>query len=655
MENKLILRKNVKTEDTWNLSLLYKNDSEFESDFKKMEEFSNKAKKFKGNLSNSASELKNILDSIMKASIILEKLGSYAFLKQTEDLTNNDSNIKAARLSKLSSEISANLSFFGPELMSIEDKKIKSFLKDEVLKEYLIYLNNILKYKPHTLSEKEERILALQGELSSTASNVFDTLNDADLDFGEIKINNKKMPLTHATFSSFQQSQDRKIRKESYNQFYKEYDKHKNTLAELYASQIKQDIFSAKIRNYKSVREMELFQDDIPVSVYDSLIESVHNALPSLHNYYKYCQKKLRIKDFRQYDKYAPIVKNVKIKNTFNDAVNILSKAFEPLGEEYTNILTKGLNSRWVDKYENKGKTSIGVQLACRFGGEIISADSRQTYRGLDLGSGKDLDEYTVCGKKIPYHLIDIADLSVEYNVFHYQQDFYRVFDELVSRKVLPIVVGGTGMYLDAVIRNYDLVDVPEIPEIRKKLESKTLEELGKIYLELKPDLHTKNDLLERERIIRGIEIYYGTHGELAEKLKKSMYRRPEINPLVIGTTLEREKIRENIKKRLQERIDAGMIEEVDGLHARGFSWERLEKLGLEYRFCALFLQGKISREELFEQLFIAIRQFAKRQETWFRFMEKNGVKINWLPSVPDKETRINAAVELVQKEMGLA
>ena len=143
--------------------------------------------------------------------------------------------------------------------------------------------------------------------------------------------------------------------------------------------------------------------------------------------------------------------------------------------------------------------------------------------------------------------------------------------------------------------------------------------------------------------------------GELAEKLKKSMYRRPEINPLIIGTTLEREKIRENIKKRLQERIDAGMIEEVDGLHARGFSWERLEKLGLEYRFCALFLQGKISREELFEQLFIAIRQFAKRQETWFRFMEKNGVKINWLPSVPDKETRINAAVELVQKEMNFA
>lgn len=365
MKNKLVLRKNVKTEDTWNLSLLYKNDNEFENDFKKMEEFSKEAIKFKGNLSKSASELKNILDTIMKASIILEKLGSYAFLKQTEDLTNNDSNIKVARFSKLSSEISANLSYFEPELMSIEDEKINNFLKDESLKEYLIYLNRILKYKPHTLTEKEERILALQGELSSTASNVFDTLNDADLDFGEIKINGKKQTLTHATFSSFQQSQYREIRKESYNQFYKEYDKHKNTLAELYASQIKQDIFDAKIRNYKSVREMELFADDIPTSVYDSLIKSVHNALPSLHNYYQYCQKKLRIKDFRQYDKYAPIVKNVKIKHTFDEAVNILGKAFEPLGEEYVSILSKGLNSRWVDKYENKGKTSGAFSAGC--------------------------------------------------------------------------------------------------------------------------------------------------------------------------------------------------------------------------------------------------------------------------------------------------
>lgn len=365
MENKLLDRKDVKIEDTWDLTLLYKNDEEFEKDFKSMEDFSKEVSKFKGNLSKSAKELRDILDSIMKASIVLEKLGSYAFLKQTEDLTNNDSNIKVARFAKLSSEFSANLSYFEPELMSIDDEKINGFLKDEVLKDYLIYLRNILKYKPHTLSEKEERILALQGELSSIASNVFDTLNDADLDFGELEHNGEKTPLTHATFSSFQESQDREIRKNSYNQFYKEYDKHKNTLAELYASQIKQDIFDARIRNYNSVREMELFADDIPVSVYDSLIESVHNALPALHSYYEYCANKLGISDFRQYDKYAPVVKDVKLHHTFDEAIDVLNKALSPLGEEYVSTLTKGLNSRWVDKYENKGKTSGAFSAGC--------------------------------------------------------------------------------------------------------------------------------------------------------------------------------------------------------------------------------------------------------------------------------------------------
>ena len=363
--NTLIERKDVKIEDTWDLTLLYKNDEEFEKDFKAMEEFSKEVNKFKGNLSKSAAELKNTLDSIMNASIILDKLGSYAFLKQTEDLTNNDSNIKIARFSKLASEFSANLSYFDPELMSIDDEKMNSFLKDEILKDYLIYLRNILKYKPHTLSEKEERILALQGELASTASNVFDTLNDADLNFGELEHNGEKTTLTHATFSSFQESQDRELRKNSYNQFYKEYDKHKNTLAELYASQIKQDIFDAKIRNYNSVREMELFGDDIPVSVYDSLIESVHNALPALHSYYEYCAGKLGINDFRQYDKYAPVVKDIKINHTFDEAIEVLSKALSPLGEEYVSTLTKGLNSRWVDKYENKGKTSGAFSAGC--------------------------------------------------------------------------------------------------------------------------------------------------------------------------------------------------------------------------------------------------------------------------------------------------
>lgn len=297
------------------------------------------------------------------------------------------------------------------------------------------------------------------------------------------------------------------------------------------------------------------------------------------------------------------------------------------------------------------GKTYIGVQLAGHFGGEVISADSRQTYKGLDIGSGKDLKDYVYNGKPLPYHMIDIADLNIEYNVFHYQQDFYRVFDSLTERKVLPVIVGGTGMYLDAIVRNYELVDVPEDPVLRKELSEKTLEELGEIYLKLKPDLHTKADLLERDRVIRGIEIVLGHQEPKRSELLKGMYPRPEIKPLIIGTTFDRTKVRENIKKRLIERLDEGMLDEVQNLHDSGYSWERLEKLGLEYRWCSLLLQGKIdSKEEMIEKLYIAIGQFAKRQETWFRFMEKNGVKINWLPAVQDKQVRLQSAIELAEK-----
>jgi len=294
------------------------------------------------------------------------------------------------------------------------------------------------------------------------------------------------------------------------------------------------------------------------------------------------------------------------------------------------------------------GKTAIGVQLASHFKGEIISADSRQTYRGLDIGSGKDLKDYFADGKPVPYHMIDIVDLSTEYNVFHYQQDFYRVFDSLIKRNVLPVIVGGTGMYLDAVVRNYELVDVPEDPVLRKNLESKSLEELGEIYLKMKPDLHTKVDLLERDRVIRGIEIYLGHQEPRASELRAMMYPRPDIRPLIMGTTFDRALVRQNIETRLKERFEEGMLDEVKSLHDGGVTWERLEKLGLEYRYCAMYLQGKFeSKEKMIEELFISIRQFAKRQETWFRFMEKNGVEINWLPAVQDKQTRIEAAVKL--------
>ena len=293
------------------------------------------------------------------------------------------------------------------------------------------------------------------------------------------------------------------------------------------------------------------------------------------------------------------------------------------------------------------GKTSIGVHLAHQFNGEIISADSRQTYRHLDIGSGKDLEEYVVDGTPVPYHLIDIIELPAEYTVYNYQQDFYRAFKDIQGRGKLPVVVGGTGMYIDSIVRGYQLVNLPENPELHAQLEATPLEELAARLLELQPELHTKNDLLEKDRVIKALEII---------EAKKAGYdttsvERPEIRPFIIGTTLPRPKVWENISIRLSERLDNGMLEEVQSIHDSGISWERLEKLGLEYRYCSLYLKGDLkTKEQLYDELFIAIRQFAKRQETWFRMMEKKGVEIHWLSPVQDKKARCDEAVMLLQQ-----
>ena len=273
------------------------------------------------------------------------------------------------------------------------------------------------------------------------------------------------------------------------------------------------------------------------------------------------------------------------------------------------------------------GKTALAVKLAQTKHGEIISADSRQVYRGLDLGTGKDLQEYG----SIPYHLIDVCDLSREFTVFHFQQEVYRIFPQLVEKGALPIIAGGTGLYLDAILRSYELIPVPEDPALRQALATKTLRELQDMLIALKPDIHNKTDLEQPDRLVRAIEIarYRQEHPKFAAAHLHSV---PPIKPKIYGISFERSMLRERIRRRLITRLDAGMIEETEQIHARGYSWERLESLGLEYRFTAQYLQGKIeTRETYIEQLYRAIGQFAKRQETWFRRMARNGIEIEWI------------------------
>lgn len=286
------------------------------------------------------------------------------------------------------------------------------------------------------------------------------------------------------------------------------------------------------------------------------------------------------------------------------------------------------------------GKTSFAATLAYELDTEIISADSRQIYREMDLGTGKDLADYTVNGKQIPYHLIDIAKPGYKYNVFEYQRDFLNAYQSIKQKGRLPVLCGGTGLYLESVLKGYQLIPVPENPELRTRLAGKTLEELTDILSTYKT-LHNSTDVDTAKRAIRAIEIeeYYATHDLSAREF-------PSINSLIIGVDIDRELRREKITKRLRQRLDEGMVEEVRQLLNKGIQPEDLIYYGLEYKYLTLYVTGEISFEEMFKQLEIAIHQFAKRQMTWFRGMERKGFKIHWIQaSMPTDEK-----IELVKK-----
>ncbi|OQB55293.1 MAG: tRNA dimethylallyltransferase [Deltaproteobacteria bacterium ADurb.Bin151] len=284
------------------------------------------------------------------------------------------------------------------------------------------------------------------------------------------------------------------------------------------------------------------------------------------------------------------------------------------------------------------GKTALAVRLAADLHGEILSADSRQVYRGMDIGTGKDLSEYRTEKGIVPVHLIDIMEPEQEFNVFEFQKRFYKIFNSLLNKQVLPVLVGGTGLYLEAVLTDYNLPAVLHDRRFRDEMAGKTQAELQEILLSMKPALHNKTDLEDRERIIRKIEIEKAREKTSGESLEK-----PFINAAIFGIHWERDVLRRRIAQRLAQRIDEGMIEEVSRLRSQGLSWERLDSFGLEYRYVAMYLQNKMTLDEMTSNLQIAIGQFAKRQMTWFRRMEKKGVKIEWISgdNYPDLHCRV--------------
>src|SRR4030066_1006399 len=272
------------------------------------------------------------------------------------------------------------------------------------------------------------------------------------------------------------------------------------------------------------------------------------------------------------------------------------------------------------------GKTALAAKLAYDLGGEIISADSRQVYRGMNIGTGKDLNQYNIDGKQIAYHLIDMIEPENEFSLFEFQKRFYEIFIKLTREKKLPILAGGTGLYLESVLAGYNMPQ--ELPEedLREKLAKKSKSQLQQILMVLKPRLHNRTDLDDNQRLIRAIEI------EMARQIKENEKQvKPDIDAVVFGIRWERSLLRRRIELRLKERLEQGMIEEVKGLHDKGLSWERLDSFGLEYRYISQYLQNKMVFDDMRAKLTTGIHQFAKRQETWFRRMEKKGISINWI------------------------
>ena len=288
------------------------------------------------------------------------------------------------------------------------------------------------------------------------------------------------------------------------------------------------------------------------------------------------------------------------------------------------------------------GKTPVAARLAAEIGGEIISADSRQVYRRMDIGTGKDLEDYG----SVPYHLIDICEPGTKYNLFEYQQDFYDVYQQIRSRGAVPILCGGTGLYIEAVLKGYHLSPVPQNQALRDSLEGKSLDELSQMLADLKSktgsNMHNTTDVDSCQRAIRAIEIetYNLEHPTPRREL-------PPVDSIIIGIDIDRELRREKITRRLKARLDHGMVEEVRALLDEGIPAEDLIYYGLEYKFLTEYLTGQLSYDEMFQRLEIAIHQFAKRQMTWFRGMERRGFKIHWISATLPMEEKIAQILSL--------
>ncbi|MBU0928634.1 MAG: oligoendopeptidase F [Spirochaetes bacterium] len=371
-EHEIPARADVPAEYRWNLSKLSESDASWDASLKAFEAMMDRIPGFRGTLAASSDSLYAALSFNKEYSMADERLGHYAHLRQTEDEGDSGSRGRMARYMMAATKGSGAWSWLAPELQRVPDESIKAWMAEERYAEFRVFLAKILRYKPHVLSEGEERLLALAADSATTPQEAFSVLTNVDLDFGSVDTPEGPRPLSQSTFSSFMHNPDRSVRRAAYQRFYAEYDAHKNTIAQLYAGQCKLDSYQSSVRGFSSSRARELFADDVPESVYDNLVSTVNDNLPVLHEYYAIRKKALGLDELRHYDVYAPLVGQVKVEHSWEEAVGVIAEALAPLGTEYVSTLRSGLLGGWADRYENKGKRSGAFSAGSFFGDPYI-------------------------------------------------------------------------------------------------------------------------------------------------------------------------------------------------------------------------------------------------------------------------------------------
>jgi oligoendopeptidase F len=359
-------RTEVRREDTWDLATLFPSDAAWESAFAEFEKKINGYEKFRGRLGDSAEVLAECLRFDTSIDRLGDRVGTYAFLKASEDVSNSTYQGFKARYIGVATRAGEEASYIRPEILAIPDEQLREWLKSPVVADYRIALERLIRFKPHTLSDKEERLLAMQAETAQTAHEVFDQLLNADLKFGTLEVApGKSIELSHASYAACLENPDRSVRSKAFHQYYAEYADHANTFAASLAGSVKQDVYQSRARNYESARYAALFPDQVPIAVYDNLIAAVRANLPAVHRYYQLRRRLMKLPDIHFYDTYVPILTDVKVERTWDEAVEVVIEALKPLGPNYLDTLMKGLRGRWCDRYENKGKHSGAFSSGC--------------------------------------------------------------------------------------------------------------------------------------------------------------------------------------------------------------------------------------------------------------------------------------------------